>query len=229
MTLPAASTGASRDFHATARFNMVEGQIRTNRVSDPKLLAILSDLPRQVFVPPALASVAYVDKSLKIAPGRYLLEPLVLSRLLQEAEVEPSDKVLVVGAGTGYSAALLARLAESIVALECDDDLARTCQDNLTAIGAANAKVQIGALVDGWTAGAPYDVILIDGMVAKLPAAITAQLAERGRLVTICSREGRCGSGMLYRKLSGSISGRILFDATSPYLPGFAPEAEFSF
>ncbi len=208
---------------------MVEGQIRTNRVSDAKLLSVLSDLPRQVFVPPALASVAYVDKSLRIAPDRYLMEPLALSRLLQEAAVNPEDKVLVVGAGTGYSAAVLSKLAASVVALECDAGLADQARTNLAGLGASNAVVVTGPLAEGWAARAPYDIILIDGMIATLPSAISAELAEHGRLVTIQSREGRCGAGMLYRKVAGAVSGRVLFDAVTPYLPGFAPEPAFTF
>jgi protein-L-isoaspartate(D-aspartate) O-methyltransferase len=226
---PAANAILHRDIHAKARFNMVEGQIRTNRVSDAKLLSVLSDMPRQLFVPPALASVAYVDKSLKIAPGRYLLEPLVLGRLIQEAVVEPEDKALVVGAGAGYSAAVLARLAASVVALESDPALATAARRNLEGVGATNAVVEEGALTEGLEAGGPYDIILIDGMIASLPERISAQLAERGRLVTICSQEGRCGAGMLYRKLGGGISGRVLFDAATPFLPGFAPEPAFAF
>ncbi len=228
MTSPAASSPQMRDIHATARFNMVEGQIRTNRVSDAKLLSVLSDLPRQVFVPPALASVAYVDKSLRIAPDRYLMEPLALSRLLQEAVVNPEDRVLVIGAGTGYSAAILSRLAASVVALECDPGLAEQATANLQGMGAGNAAVVTGPLADGCTARAPYEIILIDGMIAAPPAALLAQLAELGRLVTIQSREGRCGAGMLYRKIAGAVSGRVLFDAVTPYLPGFAPEPAFA-
>ncbi len=109
MTPASADVIPTDDVYAKARFNMVESQIRTNKVTDSKLLAALSRIPRQIFVPTVLAGVAYVDKSLRIAPNRYLQEPLVIARLLQEAVVEPDDKVLVIGAGTGYSAALLAR------------------------------------------------------------------------------------------------------------------------
>ncbi len=229
MNAPVTSTFSARDLHAKARFNMVEGQLRTNRVTDSRLLAVLSDLPRQIFVPPGLASVAYVDESLKIAPDRYLLEPLALSRLVQEAGIEPGDKTLVIGAGTGYSTAVVANLAASVVALECDPELARRAKANLADLAIANATVVQGPLEQGWAAGALYDVILIDGMIAKLPALIAGQLADHGRLVTIRSQEGRCGAGMLYCKLGGPVSGRVLFDATAPYLPGFAPEPAFAF
>src|ERR1700728_4177176 len=114
MISASADTALTHDIYAKARFNMVESQIRTNKVTDSKLLAAMSRVPRQIFVPAGLAGVAYVDKSLRIVPNRYLLEPLVLARLLQEAVVESSDKVLVIGAGTGYSAAILADLAGSV-------------------------------------------------------------------------------------------------------------------
>ena len=228
MTLLATDTLPGNDSYAKARFNMVESQIRTNRVTDPALLAALSRLPRQVFVPESLAGVAYVDKSLRIAGDRYLLEPLVLARLIQEAAVTPADKVLVVGAGTGYSTALIAGLAASVTGLECDAAFADRARANLDALEIANAVIQTGPLEQGWAASAPYDVILIDGMVGAVPAAITEQIRPSGRLVTIQSQEGRCGAGMLYRKLGGLVSGRILFDAAGPFLPGMAPRSAFA-
>jgi protein-L-isoaspartate(D-aspartate) O-methyltransferase len=228
MSLSATDTNAAHDIYAKARFNMVESQIRTNKVTDPRLLAAMSALPRQIFVPEPLAGVAYVDKSLRLAGDRYLLEPLALARLIQEAMVDAGDTVLVVGAGTGYSTALLAGLAVSVTALESDAALAEKARANLAALGIANATVVTGALEAGYAASAPYDVILIDGMVAELPPSIAGQLADHGRLVTILSQEGRCGSGMLYRKLAGFVSGRVLFDATGPFLPGMAPRPAFA-
>jgi protein-L-isoaspartate(D-aspartate) O-methyltransferase len=228
VTSVTATAASARDVYAKARFNMVESQIRTNRVTDPRLLAVLSEIPRQLFVPEALAGVAYVDKSLRILPDRYLLEPLALARLLQEAAIEPTDKVLVIGAGTGYSAAILAGLAATVTALESDADLAAKARANLASLRVNNAVVQTGPLDKGWTSSGPYDVILIDGMIAALPDKIVGQIAEHGRLVTILSQEGRCGAGMLYRKLGGFVSGRILFDSASPFLPGFEPHSAFT-
>jgi protein-L-isoaspartate(D-aspartate) O-methyltransferase len=228
MTLATAEAVPANDIHATARFNMVESQIRTNKVIDPALLAALSRLPRQIFVPAELAGVAYVDKSLRIAPSRYLLEPLALARLLQEAMISPSDKALVIGAGTGYSAAVVADLAASVVAVESDAALADAARSNLAALAVANAVVHNGPLEQGHAAEGPYDVILIDGMIAELPKQIADQLADHGRLVTLQAQEGRTGTGMLYRKLGGSVSGRILFDAFGPFLPGFEPRHAFA-
>jgi len=218
-----------RDVHATARFNMVEGQVRTNRVTDERLLAALSEIPRHMFVPPALAGVAYVDKCLRLSPDRYLMEPLFLARLLQEATPSASDSALVVGAGTGYAAAILAGLVASVVAVEGDGDLAGKARANLGTLAIETVTVVGGPLDQGCPASAPYDVILIDGMVDSVPDRIFDQLKEHGRLVTIVSREGRCGAGMLYQKLGGAVSGRALFDASAPLLPGFAKQPVFEF
>jgi protein-L-isoaspartate(D-aspartate) O-methyltransferase len=228
MTLATADTAQTHDVYAKARFNMVESQIRTNKVTDPELLAAMSRLPRQIFVPAELARVAYVDKSLRIAPNRYLLEPLVVARLLQEAMVAPSDKVLVIGACTGYSTAILADLAASVTAVESDAELADAARSNLAALAVANTVVHAGPLEQGHAAEGPYDVILIDGMISELPGQIADQLADHGRLVTVQTQEGRTGVGMLYRKLGGSVSGRILFDAVAPFLPGFEPRPAFA-
>ena len=229
MTLTVANPMSAGDLYAKARFNMVESQIRTNRVTDDGLLAALSAVPRQIFVPDTLASVAYVDKSIRIANDRYLVEPLVLARLLQEAMVSEGDKVLVVGAGTGYSAAILSSLCATVTAVESDATLVAAAKENLAALAVGNAVVHEGPLEQGWAASGPYDVILVDGMIADLPPQLTAQLADHGRLVTIRSQEGRSGAGTLYRKLGGAVSGRPLFDAFVPFLPGFAPRAEFAF
>jgi protein-L-isoaspartate(D-aspartate) O-methyltransferase len=208
---------------------MVEGQLRTNRVTETRLVDQLMTVPRQLFVPASLASVAYSDESLRIAPGRYLIEPLALARLLQEAAVEDSDSVLVVGAGSGYSAAILAGMAAKVTALESDAALADGARTILTELGATNVTVLTGPLESGCPAHAPYDVIVIDGMIEILPEQIAAQLADHGRLVAIVGRQGRCGAGMLYRRLGGQVSGRALFDATVPLLPGFSPEPAFVF
>lgn len=225
MASPATS---SPDTHAQARYNMVECQIRPNRVGDERLLAALSELPREIFVPEILSGVAYADKSLPIGAGRFMSEPMFLARLLQEASVGTDAKALVVGAGTGFSAALLSRLAASVVAVESDPALAASARANLARLGCANISVEVGPLEAGWPAAAPYDAILIDGVIAELPDTVAGQLADGGRLVAIESRDGRCGSAMLYRKVAGSVSGRVLFDAVGPYLPGFEPKPVFA-
>jgi protein-L-isoaspartate(D-aspartate) O-methyltransferase len=198
-------------------------------VTDENLVAAFSELPRERFVPAAQAGVAYVDKALPIAPGRYLQEPLFLARLLQEALPQPSERVLVIGAGTGYSTAILGRVAASVVGVESDEGLAEKARSALGQLGIVNAQIEIGPLEQGWPATQPYDVILIDGGIAELPDAIAQQLAERGRLVTIRAVAGSpVGAGMLYRRIGGRVSGRVLFDATGGFLPGFAPQPVFA-
>jgi protein-L-isoaspartate(D-aspartate) O-methyltransferase len=207
---------------------MVEGQIRTNKVTDSSLIAALSDLPRERFVPPAWRGTAYVDEDLPLGQGRHLMEPMVLARLLQTADVAPSDVALVIGSGAGYSAAVLARLCTTVVAIEENSTLAGDAAALLSELGIDNAVVVEGALATGYARQAPYDVILIDGAVAEIPAVILDQLAEGGRLVTVV-RAGRVGRATLVSLRGGAISRRIIFDAATPLLPGFVAEQHFAF
>jgi protein-L-isoaspartate(D-aspartate) O-methyltransferase len=214
---------------ATARRRMVDSQIRTNRVNDPDLLAVLGQMPRDLFVPEQLRGVAYVDEDLPVKPGRYLMEPMVLARLLQTAEVGPSDRVLDVGCATGYSTAVLGRLAGSVVAVESDPELAARATELLAQLSIDNATVVVGPLAQGHAKLAPYDVILIGGSVPRVPEAIAAQLAEGGRLVAVLSKGDGMGRGTLMTKTKGVLSDRAVFDAATPSLVGFAPEQGFVF
>ncbi len=226
--MTASPAHASSDIHIKARINMVDCQIRPNRVDNERLLGAMSAVPRELFVPPALAGVAYADRSIQIAPGRFMMEPMFLARLLEAAAIDSNAKALVVGAGTGYSAALLSALAGSVVALESDPALAETARNNLARLGCANVSVVSGPLTAGWPAAGPYGAILIDGAIRDLPESIAQQLAAGGSLVAIEMRGGRSGSGVLYRNIGGSVSGRAVFDAAAPYLPGFAPQPVFA-
>ncbi|HLG90403.1 MAG TPA: protein-L-isoaspartate O-methyltransferase [Alphaproteobacteria bacterium] len=219
---------ASSDIHTKARINMVDCQIRPNRVGDERLLVAMSALPREMFVPPALAGVAYADRSVQIAPGRFMMEPMFLARLLEAAAIDGDAKALVIGAGTGYSAALLSAVARSVVALESDMALAEAARTNLARLGCGNVSVVSGPLTGGWPAAGPYGTILIDGAIRDLPETIAQQLAAGGSLVAIEMRGGRSGSGVLYRNVGGSVSGRAVFDAAAPYLPGFEPQPVFA-
>ncbi len=207
---------------------MVEGQIRTNKVTDGPLIAALSDLPRERFVPPGLRGTAYVDEDLPLGHDRHLMEPMVLARLLQAAAVEPGDVALVIGSGTGYSAAVLARLCTTVVAIEENGALAGDASALLSELGIDNAVVVEGPQAEGYARQAPYDVILIDGAVAAIPPVILDQLAEGGRLVTVV-REDRVGRATLVGRRGGVASRRVIFDAATPLLPGFAAEPEFAF
>jgi protein-L-isoaspartate(D-aspartate) O-methyltransferase len=215
--------------YAAARLNMVESQVRPNKVTDPRLLDALLDVPRELFVPDRLQGVAYVDEDVPLGRGRYLMEPMVFARLAQTAAVKPTDTVLEVGGATGYGAAVLARLAARVVALEGDADLARTADTNLRRLGVSNAKVVAEPPVSGYPAGAPYDVVLFAGAVERLPPGITDQLAEGGRLVAVIAPPGEPGRATLVTRIGGALSRRVVFDAGTPVLPGLQLEPGFAF
>jgi protein-L-isoaspartate(D-aspartate) O-methyltransferase len=211
-----------------ARANMVESQIRTNKVTDERLVAAMRAIPREIFVPPTLQGIAYVDEDLTVGGGRYMTEPMVLARLLQAAEVGPDDAVLVIGSTTGYAVALLAQLAETVVGIEDDAELVNAADKNLAALGIDNAAVIRLSLAEGYAKQAPYNVILIDGRCGVVPEVITRQLAPGGRLVTVTD-EGGVGKATLLRRSGDTVSGRVLFDAQVPALGCFARKPEFVF
>lgn len=216
--------------YESARLNMVEGQIRPNKVTDPAVIAAFLDVPREIFVPGALRGAAYVDEDLPLGGGRYLVEPMVLARLLQFVGVAPSERVLEIGAASGYATSLLSRLAREVVAVEADAALARAARESLAKLGIANARVVEGALDAGCPASAPYEVILFGGAVAEIPEAIEAQLAEGGRLAAVVRHaDGLVGNAVLVQKRGNSVVRRVLFDAATPLLPGFEPQRDFVF
>lgn len=210
------------------RTKMVDGQVRTTDVTSLPLLDALLSVPREEFVPAARKSLAYIDEDLEIAAGRYLMEPSPFARIVQLAEIQPGDFVLDVGAGTGYSSAVLSKLAGSVVALEQDAALAEKAQSTLSALGYDTVAVVEGPLTAGYPAQAPYDVIVIEGAVERIPQALFDQLKDGGRLVAV---EGLGNSGVvhIYVKHASSVSARRAFNAAVKALPGFnnAPVFEF--
>lgn len=210
---------------ATARRNMVDRQIRTNAVMDEALLAALGAVPRERFVPDNLRGVAYIDEDLPLKKGRVLTEPLVFARLVQLAEITPSDMVLDIGCATGYSTAVLARLANTVVALESDPELAAAATATLSELGCDNAIVVAGPLSEGYAKQAPYDAIVFGGAVPRIPDKIVRQLAEGGRLVAVVG-DG-VGHGTLVTRSRGIAASRAVFDAATPVLPDFAARQEF--
>ncbi len=218
----------------TMRHNMVDSQLRPVGVRDLRILNAMWEIPREVFVPASLRAVAYADIPLKVAdggkgPGRYLLPPATLARLVQLAEVESGDLVLDVGCTTGYSTAVLARLAESVVALEEDEELAEQANRNLSELAIDNTAVVTGPLVEGYGSEGPYDVIFLNGTIMFLPEALKEQLKPGGRLVAIWRDEG-VGRGCLWRKTEGEAPVcHPAFDATAPMLPGFEATPAFAF
>jgi protein-L-isoaspartate(D-aspartate) O-methyltransferase len=213
---------------ATARRLMVECQIRPADVTNLDLQEAMLTLPREHFLPQSLAPLAYLDKDIPLGNGRALLKPMVLAKLIQAAEVRRGDRVLDVGCGTGYSAAVLARLAGSVIALEEDAGLTRQAKQALAAIGAAQVEVVVGPLIAGWPADAPYDVILLDGAAEIVPEALGRQLKPDGRLIGVCGRSP-AGKAMVYHVIEGQLVGRPIFDAAAPVLPGFVAPPAFVF
>jgi protein-L-isoaspartate(D-aspartate) O-methyltransferase len=211
----------------SARFNMIEAQIRPANVTDPRIHAAMSAVAREKFVPRAAQALAYADVPVGIAPGRFLLDPRSFAKLLQLARLTADDRVLDVGCGTGYSSAVLARLAASVVALEQDADLLRAASELLANVVGKVELVQ-GGLIEGVKAQGPYDVIFINGAVEQAPDTLLAQLAEGGRLVTVM-RDSTQARAWLFVKESGQVGRRPDFDADVPLLAGFKKAMGFVF
>ncbi|MGE5477233.1 MAG: protein-L-isoaspartate O-methyltransferase family protein [Bacteroidales bacterium] len=215
--------------YTTARHNMVESQIRTNRVIDPAVTAALAEIPREVFVPKPMRGFAYVDEDLDVGGGRFILEPLVLARLLIGAGIRPTDVVLNIGDATGYVTAVVSKLAQTVVALESDAEWAGRASQSLAELSIDNAAVVQGALEQGYAAQAPYDVILFSGAVTEVPPAICRQLADGGRLVGVVAATPGVGKGTVIVRVGDTFGRRVLFDAVTPMLPGFQPKPKFVF
>ncbi len=216
--------------YADARRHMVDSQLRPNKVTDPRLLDAMRSLPREEFLPPALRARAYTDQDVALPGSRAMLQPMTLGRLLQTAAARPDDRALVVCAGTGYGAAVLARIGARVTALEEDPALAALARQALAAhLPAGAVRLEAGRCAEGFAAAAPYDVILIEGEVPAVPEALTAQLAEGGRLVAIIGNGRRQGAAVLVRRLGGSVSVATVFDCAAPALPAFTPAPGFVF
>lgn len=216
------------DFGA-ARLTMVESQLRTNKVTDQTVLDAFLAVPRERFVPPTLAATAYVDDDLPLGGGRFLMQPMVLARLIQLARIGPDDAVLEIGAGTGYGTAIAARLARRVVGVECDARLAASATARLAELGLGNAAVVDGPLAQGCAARAPYQVVLFQGRAGYIPDAIAAQLADDGRIVAVLGDAGGMGRAVLMTRSSGALSRRPVFDAAVPALPGLERAPSFVF
>jgi protein-L-isoaspartate(D-aspartate) O-methyltransferase len=211
----------------SARFNMIEGQIRTSAVTDPRVLAAMAAVAREHFVPSAKKALAYADVPVQVAPGRWLLDPRSFAKLLQLARIGAEDRILDVGCATGYSSAVLARLGGRVVALEQDADLVRIAS-GLLAHAEGQIELTQGALIEGFKQGGPYDAIVVNGAIEQRPDALLAQLAEGGRLVTVM-RDGGQGHAILFLKENGGIGRRVEFDAEVPLLAGFKKAVGFVF
>lgn len=215
------------DFES-ARKNMLEGQVRTNDVSDKKLQVVMLDLPRERFVPKAKQSLAYSDNTIEIADGRYLMRPRAFAKLMQGARVTPGAVSLVIGCATGYAAAVMGKLTEAVIALESDEDLAAKATKTLGELEIDNVAVVTGSLAGGLATQGPYDIIFVDGALARRCPQIEGQLAEGGRMAVII-QNGKVGRATIITRNKDNFVAVELFDASAPLLPGFEQESEFVF
>ncbi|MXP63404.1 protein-L-isoaspartate O-methyltransferase [Roseomonas sp. M0104] len=215
---------------AGARKWMVDGQLRPNRVTDPRVISAMLDLPRHRFVPADMQARAYADEDVPLGNGRVLMQPMNLARLMQVSELRSGESVLLVGAGTGFGAAVLARMGGRVTALESDATLAAVAREVLGEVSLAPGGVQIieGNLAAGHAAGAPFDAIIIQGQVQEVPPALVEQLAEGGRLAAVRRPPGRVGTIVVGRRLGGVFSTAPAFDCMTASLPGLAPEPGFA-
>lgn len=211
---------------ATARRNMVDGQVRTADVTDPRIISAMLDVPRETYLPRAQTGLAYFDLDVPLGKGRCLIKPMVLAKLIQAADLGPTDRVLDLGCVTGYAAAILARIAGQVVALEQDAALTQTARTALAS--QPNVTVQSGVLTAGWPQGGPYDAVLIEGAVEFVPETLLRQLKDGGRLVCVLGA-APAAKAMLYRRSGGDSGGRAIFDAAAALLPGFVKPLEFAF
>ncbi|GAB5470899.1 MAG: protein-L-isoaspartate O-methyltransferase [Rhodospirillales bacterium] len=212
-----------------ARRKMVENQLRANKVTSDRILEAMGRLPRERFVPERYAGLAYVDEDLPLGGGRHALEPMVLARLVQALEVESDAIVLDVGCGLGYSTALLAALAGTVVAIEEERDLTDRANDILNEMGVDNAVVVEAPLAAGYPKQAPYDAILLNGAVPEIPEGLAQQLSPKGRMGLVVSSGAAMGVAMLVERFGDSLTTRVLFDAGTPLLPGFERQPGFVF
>ncbi|WP_300586898.1 protein-L-isoaspartate O-methyltransferase family protein [Marivita sp.] len=212
---------------AARRTMMVDTQVRPSDVTKFPIIDAMLSVPRELFVPREQAEAAYISENVPIAPGRVVLEPRTLGKLLDAINIEGNELVLDIGAGYGYSSALVARMAEAVIAVEEDETLAAEAQSILSDQGADNVVVHTGPLTDGAVQHGPYDAILIQGGVEQVPAGLLDQLKEGGRIGCVFM-EGALGVARIGYKIDGDITWRFAFNASAPVLPGFAKEVAFT-
>ena len=219
--------------YTTQRLNMVESQVRPSDVTDRRIIQAMLALPRELFVPSAARATAYMDADLTVVPadgygpGRRLLAPRTFAKLLQLAQIEADAIVLDIGCLGGYSSAVIAALAQTVIGLETDAKLAGQATRTLSELGINNIVVETGALVEGFAKEAPYDAIVVEGGVEQIPDALLDQLKDGGSLVAI-DVSGRQGRGTVWRRIGMTFDCRPVFDASAVLLPGFETVREFA-
>ncbi len=213
---------------AIARQHMIDGQLRPNEVNDEVIIGAIASVCREKFVPKNLSGVAYHDNYIEVTPGRSLMGLMVFARLVDAAKVKDTDLVLDVACATGYSSAVLGRLAEAVVALEEDQKLVEIATDVLAVESCDNVAVVTGSLTEGLAAQGPYDLIFINGMIDQLPDTLVDQIADGGRLICVLNDNG-VGKATYVTCENGIIGKRVLFDANIPSLDAFKKKDKFVF
>ena len=211
-----------------ARTMMVDTQVRPNDVTKYPVIAAMLDVPREAFVPEARQAVAYMGENMRLSDERWMLEPRNIAKLLDALNIQPDDLVLNIAAGLGYDAAVIARLAEAVVALESDETLAGRAEATLLEQGVDNVAVVTGPLTAGYAAEAPYDLIIVEGAVETVPQALIDQMRDGGRMVVV-EGHGNAAAAWLYVRDGDVVSRRRGFNCAVKSLPGFSREAEFVF
>lgn len=219
---------------AKARQAMVDSQLHTAGVVDPRILSAFASIPRDAFVPANLKSMAYCDEDISLGKGRFLAAPMLQAKLLQAAQPKAHEIVLDVGCALGYSSAILSSLVSTVVALESDKGMAEQVDRLCESVGACNVVGVQGALNQGYPKYGPYDLIIVNGACAEIPQLLVDQLSPEGRLLLVFKpASSRIGVAQIVRKQSGvgksGFSSYTLFDAAAPYLKGFEPQADFVF
>jgi len=213
--------------HSDRRTMMVDTQVRPSDVTKFPIIEAMLAIPREAYVPDAQRELAYLGENVELGQDRVLLEPRTMGKLLDALDIQPDETVLDLGCGLGYSAALLAHLAEAVVAVE-EDGMAEDAQANLSVHGVDNAAVIEGDITQGAAKHGPYDAIVIEGGVEEVPATLTDQLKDGGRIGAIFMSGGH-GEVRIGYKLDGQVTWRFAFNAAAPVLDGFVKKPEFSF
>ncbi len=211
---------------AQRRTMMVDTQVRPNEVTSYPVIEAMLTVPREQFVPDSRRDVAYAENNIELAPGRVLLEPRTLGKMIDVLDLQNDDLVLDIGCGYGYAAALMTRIAEAVVAVEDDPAIVAEAETRLAGQDVFNIVVAQGPLAEGFASQGPYDAVLIEGAIEEFPEALTAQIAEGGRVIALF-REGELGVVRAGRKLDGRINWRFAFNAGAPLLPGFERQRGF--
>lgn len=213
--------------YSARRIMMVDTQVRPSDVTKYPIIAAMLSIPREAFVPEGLKEAAYAEECVALATGRVMLEPRTLAKLLDALDLQPTELVLDLGAGLGYSTAVIARMAEAVVAVEEDEALAALATKALAGQGVDNAVVLAGPLAAGAAKHGPYDVITVQGGVQTIPDAVLAQLKDGGRIGAVFM-QGALGTVKIGYKENGRITWRFSFNAAAPVLPGFAATQGFT-